>query len=151
MARLIGPATELTLAFIASTAWGVIFRAPKRRVPLAGLTGALGWLGWMLAQALGFEIVGRTALGALAVGISGEIIARICHEPATVFLTPGIVPLVPGVTIYAAMQAFVVGDYPGGLSLATQALLAAGAIAGGLAVATSLVRALFRLLRRDKK
>ncbi|NLW17736.1 MAG: threonine/serine exporter [Firmicutes bacterium] len=131
---------QFIIAFIASTAWGVIFRAPHKRIALAGLTGALGWMGWLLAGALGLEIVGRTALGAFAVGISGEIIARLWHEPATVFLTPGIVPLVPGVTIYSAMQAFVVGDYTGGLSFITEALLAAGAIAGGLAVATAVVR-----------
>ena len=144
-------ARQFAIAFVASTAWGVIFRAPKKRILLAGLTGALGWMGWLLASAGGLEIVGRTALGAFAVGISGEIIARIWHEPATVFLTPGIVPLVPGVTVYAAMQAFVAGDYLGGLSLATETLLAAGAIAGGLAVATSLVRAVFRLLKRRQR
>jgi uncharacterized membrane protein YjjB (DUF3815 family) len=130
-------ARQFAIAFAASTAWGVIFRAPKKRI--------------LLASAGGLEIVGRTALGAFAVGISGEIIARICHEPATVFLTPGIVPLVPGITVYAAMQAFVAGDYLGGLSLATETLLAAGAIAGGLAVATSLVRAVFRLLKRRQR
>lgn len=143
-------AWQFTIAFLASTAWGVIFRAPKQRIALGGLTGALGWMGWLLAEAAGLEIVGRTALGAFAVGISGEIIARRWHEPATIFLTPGIVPLVPGVTVYAAMQAFVVGDYSGGVSLATEALLAAGAIAGGLAVATSLVQAAFRPIRRGK-
>ncbi|HHW99495.1 MAG TPA: threonine/serine exporter [Firmicutes bacterium] len=144
-------AWQFVIAFVASTAWSVIFRAPKKRVALAGLTGALGWMGWLLAGALGLEIVGRTALGAFAVGISGEIIARLWHEPATVFLTPGIVPLVPGVTIYSAMQAFVVGDYLGGLSFITQALLAAGAIAGGLAVATTFVRASLRSQRRGKQ
>lgn len=151
MDTVIQVARQFIIAFIASTAWGVIFRAPKRRIALAGLTGALGWMGWMLAGAAGLEIVGRTALGAFAVGISGEIIARIWHEPATVFLTPGIVPLVPGVTVYAAMQALVVGDYLGGLSLATEALLAAGAIAGGLAIANSLVRAVFRMHKEDRR
>lgn len=141
-------AWQFLIAFVASSAWSVIFRAPKQRLVLAGLTGALGWMGWMLAESAGLEIVGRTAIGAFAVGISGEIIARLKHEPATIFLTPGIVPLVPGVTVYSAMQAFVVGDYTGGLSLATEALFAAGAIAGGLAVATTLVRTLFRLRRR---
>jgi uncharacterized membrane protein YjjB (DUF3815 family) len=143
-------AWQFLIAFVASSAWAVIFRAPKQRIALAGLTGALGWMGWILAESAGLAIVGRTAIGAFAVGISGEIIARLKHEPATVFLTPGIVPLVPGITVYAAMQAFVVGDYVGGLSLAAEALFAAGAIAGGLAVATTLVRALFRLRARSR-
>lgn len=141
-------AGQFTIAFIASSAWAVIFRAPVKRIALAGFTGAIGWMGWLLATAADLDIVGRTLFAAIAVGISGEIIARIWHEPATLLLTPGIVPLVPGVAVYAAMQAFVVGDYLGGLSLATEALLAAGAIAGGLAVATAIVRAVFRPRRR---
>lgn len=150
MAALTQVVWQFTIAFVASCSWGIIFRAPKQRIALGGLTGALGWMGWMLAEAAGLQVVGRTALGALAVGISGEIIARLWQEPATVFLTPGIVPLVPGITVYTAMKAFVVGDYLGGLSLTTEALLAAGAIAGGLAVATSLVRALFRPTSRGR-
>lgn len=148
MNLLLQIAWQFIIAFIASCAWGVIFRAPRRSIAYGGLTGALGWLGWMLTAEAGLEIVGRTAIGAFAAGISGEIIARLRHEPATLFLTPGIVPLVPGVTVYAAMQAFVVADYLGGLSLTAEALFAAGAIAGGLAVATTVVRTCSRLRRR---
>jgi len=82
------------------------------------------------------------------VGLTGELFARLLREPATVFITSGIVPLVPGAVSFAAMQSFVVGDYLGGVSLAAQALLAAGAIAAGLAFASPLVRGAFMIFRR---
>ena len=136
---------EFGIACLAALAWGILFRVPRRCIPWAGLAGGIGWLGWMLADACGLQIIGRTVIGALAVGISGEILARRLRQPTTVFLTPGIVPLVPGATSFAAMQAFVVGDYIEGMSLSTEALLAAGAIAAGLALSTSLVRTAYKL------
>lgn len=136
------------IAAIASVAFGVIFQVQPSRVLLCGLVGGLGWLAWLSAGALGWQIVGRTLFGALTVGFAGEVLARLLREPATLFLTSGIVPLVPGATTFAAMQAFVIGDYLEGLSLTTEALLAAGAIAAGLAIATPLTRGGFRLFGR---
>lgn len=135
-------------ASIASLAWAVLFQVPRARLLLAGLVGGAGWVAWSIAEAFGWQIVGRTLFGALVVGLTGEVMARLLREPATVFITSGIVPLVPGATSFAAMQAFVVGDYLQGLSLTTQALLAAGAIAAGLAIATPAVRGVFILVRR---
>lgn len=135
-------------ASAASLAWSVLFQVPRARLVLSGLVGGMGWMAWLAAEALGWQIVGRTLFGALVIGLCGEILARILKEPATVFLTSGIVPLVPGATTFAAMQSFVVGDYLQGLSLTTEALLAAGAIAAGLAIATPVVREMFILLRR---
>ncbi len=136
------------VAFVASVAFAVIFQVQPSRVLLCGLVGGMGWLAWLAAGELGWQIVGRTLFGALTVGCAGEILARVLREPATLFLTSGIVPLVPGATTYAAMQAFVVGDYVLGLSLTTEALLAAGAIAAGLAIATPLTRGGFSLFGR---
>lgn len=136
------------VATVASLSFGVIFQVQRSRLLLCGLVGGCGWLARVAAEQLGWQIVGWTLLGALVVGCLGEVLARVLREPATLFLTPGIVPLVPGATTFAAMQAFVVGDYTQGLSLTTAALLAAGAIAAGLAIATPLVRGFFGLLRR---
>lgn len=138
----------LGVSFVASVAWGIIFRAPRRRLGFIGLCGGLGWCAWVIGEGMGLSDVSRTLLGAFVVGLSGEVFARVFREPATVFITAGIVPLVPGAASFAAMQAFVVGNYLDGLSLATQALLAASAIAAGLAFASPLVRAASAVLRR---
>jgi uncharacterized membrane protein YjjB (DUF3815 family) len=135
-------------ATVASLAWAVLFQVPRRRLLLSGLVGGGGWMAWLIAKAFGWQIIGRTLFGALVIGLCGELLARLVREPATVFITSGIVPLVPGATTFAAMQAFVVGDYLAGISQTTEALLAAGAIAAGLAIAAPLVRGVFLLFRR---
>ena len=136
-------------AFRASLCWGILFSGPRRRLFFAGLVGSIGWAAWLIGESYGLATVGRTLVGAVCVGIAGEVFARLLREPATVFLISGIVPLVPGVGSYNSMQAFVVGDYLLGISLAAEALLAAGAIAIGLALATSLARGAFSLARRS--
>ncbi len=140
--------SALLVSSFASVAWGIIFQAPRRRLVFIGMCGGVGWCAWVIAQGFGWSDVSRTLAGAFVVGVIGEVFARVLREPATVFITSGIVPLVPGAASFAAMQAFVIGDFIGGVSLVTQALFAAGAIAAGLSFASPLVRGLFSLKRR---
>ena len=51
------------------------------------------------------------------VAVLSELLARWHHQPVIVFLTPGIIPLVPGSTAYLTMLAFVQQDYAEGVVL----------------------------------
>lgn len=54
--------------------------------------------------------------------------------PATIFIFPGVIPLVPGVGIYNTMTAFVGGDIQNGISLGFSTCAIAGAMAMAMAV-----------------
>lgn len=78
--------------------------------------------------------------GALAVAVFSEIMRLFWHTPATVFLIPGLLPLVPGGGMFKTMRAAVQGLSSEALSLGYTTLLAAGAIALGIALVSGVVK-----------
>jgi len=123
---------ELTLAFISSLAFAVVFNVPVRYL----LPGALaGTIGWLIYRSLGST---NTAIffAAVGIGLIAEGGARMYRVPVLIIAVPGIIPLVPGVQAYSTMLALVKGDFIGALTNGTETLFAAGAIAVGVAIAT---------------
>ena len=83
-------------------------------------------------------------LAATVVAVLSELLARWHHQPVIVFLTPGIIPLVPGSTAYLTMLAFVQQDYAEGVVLLVTTVFLAGAVAAGIIITSSIFRNLFR-------
>ncbi len=117
--------------FIATLGYAVILRIPRRALWGAGLTGMLAW---GASQGLGGASPLAAFAGALAAGIAGETLARVCKLPATVYSAPGVIVLVPGLSAYQAALAFARQDLATGASLALHVLAVGGSISGGLAV-----------------
>ncbi|TLM78542.1 MAG: threonine/serine exporter, partial [Actinobacteria bacterium] len=99
-------ALKMLLAFILSLFTGVTLHVPVRTWLAVGITGTLGWTASELILNQGLPGVVAAAGGAMIVGLSAEILARIQKEPATVYIVAGIIPLVPGVIAYNAMLGF---------------------------------------------
>lgn len=123
---------ELTVAFISSLAFAVVFNVPVRYLLLGALAGTFGWL---IFRSLGG---GNTAifLASVGIGLLAEGGARMFRVPVLIIAVPGIIPLVPGAGAYSTMLALVKGDFIGALTTGTETLFAAGAIAVGVAIAT---------------
>jgi uncharacterized membrane protein YjjB (DUF3815 family) len=79
-------------------------------------------------------------LGALCVGACSEFCAVLMRKPATVYIVPGIIPLVPGGGMYETMLFSVQGNMDAAAVTGFRTLTAAGAIAVGIALASSLAR-----------
>ncbi|MFZ5641088.1 MAG: threonine/serine exporter family protein [Bacillota bacterium] len=141
-------AFKMLLAFTLSLFTGVTLHVPVHTWLAVGVTGTLGWV--VNAVLLDRELPGVIAAagGAMVVGLSAEILARIQKEPATVYIVAGIIPLVPGVIAYNAMLGFLENRYNRGLALGFEAFLIAAYIAAGLAVVSVVVNYLTKILRR---
>jgi uncharacterized membrane protein YjjB (DUF3815 family) len=83
-------------------------------------------------------LLGGSLAAALSVGIASEVLARLHHEGAVIFSVPGMIPLVPGTTVYWASLALLEGRIPDAVILTADMLRFALGIAGGLACATRL-------------
>ncbi len=129
---------QLAAAFVAVVLFGVTTGAPRHTLATTGLVGAAAW-GARLALG-GSHPIASAFAGALAAGALAEACARRQREPATVYVSAGVLPLVPGVTAYRGMLALVQGDLTAALGLLSQALFIAGAIAAGVALPTALLR-----------
>lgn len=114
--------------------------------------GILGSLGWVLYSVIAINVSQGTAyfLGAFVVAMLSEILAVIIKNPATVYLLPGLLPLVPGGGIFFMMRAAVQGDLSASIHNGYTTLVAAGAIALGIAMASSIARIASLIVKKRK-
>jgi uncharacterized membrane protein YjjB (DUF3815 family) len=136
------------LAFIGSVAPAIVINIERRVLIWAGLGGALGFciaLSFNPAS-LSFSIP-QIFCGTVVVGIYSEIMAKVHKTPSTVFLIPGIFPLVPGIAAYQTMQSLVENNTQQAAAYALNTIFKAFTIAFGIMIVT----ALFRFFRKALK
>lgn len=119
---------------VAGLAFAVILQAERRdmlRIALIGLVAvAAGRLG---ARFLGLEL--GAFMGALAVGVIGNLFSRLRNRPSLILLVPGILMLVPGTIGFRSISALLEAQVETGVNTLFRMLLTAVAIASGLLIA----------------
>lgn len=128
-------------AVFSTMAFAVLFQAPKKFLPVCGAVGAVGWLVFIhLRHGAGLDSFYANLASAFVVTLLSELAARILLAPATIFVLPGIFPIVPGLGIYNGMSKLIEHDYLQGSALLLTAGLDAIAIAFGIMFVGSLFR-----------
>lgn len=143
-------ALQTIVAFAATIAFSVIFHAPRRELLYTGLTGAAGWLVYVLATAMGSGVVGASFLATLALTWLSRVFSFSRKAPVTVFLICGIFPLVPGAGIYYTGYHFFAGNDSLALDKGLETIKIAIAIALGIGIVLSLPQFLFTLKRKGR-
>jgi len=121
-------------------AFAVLIRVPRRDLFFAALGGLLSGFVYAAAGALGLHTIAQVLLAAVAAGALSEVLARVRRAPATVYLMPGLIPLVPGLLAYHAMYALLRGDYVSGAAIAVETIYWAAAIGVGIALVLTVSR-----------
>ena len=73
---------------------------PKKYMVQAGLTGMIGWGVYLLVDIIGHRVEIDALISALCIATMSHILARVLKAPVSNFLIPGILPIVPGGSIY---------------------------------------------------
>ena len=129
---------EILYSFVDSFSFGVIFNIKGRKVFFAGLGGALSQACYgFLAIYLSNEIPAYL-FATIITAIYAEIMARISKTPATVFLVPSIIPLVPGGMIYNTMEYCLMGENIMFFNKLIETIGVAGALAMGILIVSSI-------------
>ena len=141
---------SILFSYIATTAFAVLFNAPRKTLIPAGLIGAAGWTVYLLMRDyLSYSSPLSIFCGTVALSLMSELFARIYKQPVTIFAIPGIVPLVPGLPIYQGMYYMIMNAYSIGMEKLIKASLEAGAISLGILLVSGLFR-IFKV-RRDRR
>ncbi|MBN2795562.1 MAG: threonine/serine exporter family protein [Clostridia bacterium] len=124
-------------AFFASIGFSVLFNIPRKEMLYAGLCGGFGWVVHTQLQDKGLSVIFTSFIGALIVGILSEIFAKQRKMPATVFVIPGIIPLVPGYGLYFSMLSIIEKNYDEATRVGFETLIVASVIASAIIIATT--------------
>jgi len=123
---------KVITVLVIGAAIGVLYRIPRGVLVYGSVTGLAAWLVYYGLSGVGVGIVSASFFGSLSVGFLSEILARALRKPATIFIIPGFIPLVPGGQAYTTMRFLVEGRQLDALAMGVQTILIAGAIAFGI-------------------
>ena len=131
-------------AFLAVLGFSVILDVPGRFLLCAAACGGASWLAYFLSLEKSPSLIAAAFLSSLTAGVLSHLFARWQKAPVTVFLVAGILPAVPGASIYRSVYNVIQGE----ADLANLYLMQTVQIAGAMALAIFIVDSLFRLPRR---
>lgn len=135
---------QVAAAGVAAALYASATLVPRRSLPYAGLVGAGGWAVLLLLRHAGTSLIAATAIAAVLIGAVGNVLAGRQRTHAFLFVVPGVMPLVPGLTIYQGML-----DLFTGSGAAAGTLLRAVAMGLAIAAGVTLGNMAIRPLRRS--
>ena len=118
--------------------FAALFACPKRILPYCSAVGAFGWVIYEIVVMLGGSTVAASLIAVIPLTLLTRILAVVLKSPVTVFLLPGIFPLVPGAGIYYTVYYFIQGDNALSLSNGVTTIKIAAALAIGISFVLSL-------------
>ena len=130
---------HFVVAVIATISFGITFQMPRRHYLACGLTGAVGWMVYIFGVEL-FALSPAIATLVATLPLTGcaRFFAIRHKAPVTIFLLPGIFPLVPGAGIYYTAYYFLQGEQELCASKGGETFKVALALALGIALVCSL-------------
>ena len=128
-------------AFLAIFGFSLLVDMPRKYLVYAGITGGAGWLAYLVSMQVGTSQVAAAFFSSLAAALLSQVFARVLKAPVTIFLVAGILPTVPGASIYRSVYFLIQTKWYNFYLIQTIQ------IAGAMAVAIFIVDSLFRLLR----
>ena len=123
---------QITTAFVGSLGFALLFGLRRRYVLPAAVGGMLSWgVYLLLSRFLPSDFLACLIASACAV-LYAELLARLLRTPATVFVIPAVIPLVPGSSLYYAMSCVVQKDFAAAREFGMTTLEFSLAIAAGM-------------------
>lgn len=124
---------NMIYCFAATWFFALIMNSPKKVIPISSLIASIGYIVYLMCINADQVMLGFF-FGTLVIAFFGEISARLIKMPATIFIFPAVVPIVPGLGLYQTMLAFVQDDIFGALEIGVTTILNIGAMAVAMAL-----------------
>ena len=142
---------QLITAFAGYLGFALLFNVRGRKLLPVGLGALLTWGTCLLS---GLVIPSEACcyfLASVLLTIYAEVMARVEKSPATVFLTGGVIPLIPGSSLYTTMSCAIQSDWTGFSRQGLHTLILALAIALGILFTMSLLETGKQLVQQHRR
>lgn len=130
---------DFFVCLMATLFFAVLFRTPRKAVTAACVLGGLSYVVYDICCE-NISLISGYFFGTLFISVFAEVLARVRKIPALIYITPGVIPLVPGVGLYRTMRLFVDGDTYAGIEKCVETLACAGIMAVAIALPPMLIR-----------
>lgn len=138
-------------ALISGIGFAFLYNIHGKNMLISSLCGTFAYAVFLIAGIFFETNFIPYFIAGVFIGIYSELAAYIFHTPVTVYLMPGIVPLVPGLTIYQTMEACLLGDLTAFGNGLVDTLKIAGAISLGMILASYFFRTCRNLVKHIRK
>lgn len=112
----------------------LLINVKRNKIVYGCLGGVVSTFLYCVCVEAGLTPLLQNLISAAVVTLYAEVLARVIKAPATVFLIPSIIPLVPGGRLYYTMRAIVDGDADSAKIYAMETIVIALGIAVGIVV-----------------
>ena len=129
---------RLVTSFITSIAFAITFRINRRHLFIVGVCGLITYAVYYTLFFFTSSLFVAAFVSAMVTALMAELLARLRHAPTIVFVLPGIVPTVPGGSLYRGMRDLLMRNIDASLKSFSETLEVGIGIAGGI-VAVSIV------------
>jgi uncharacterized membrane protein YjjB (DUF3815 family) len=119
---------KVLYCFIATWFFALIMSCPKKVLFHSSFIASIGYIVYLICFNIGNIKLGFF-LSTLIIVFLGEILARFIKMPATIFIFPAVIPIVPGLGLYQTLLAFVQDDIFGALKIGVDTIVNIGAMA----------------------
>lgn len=136
--------SQAIYSLLSTFGFSILFNGPKNCLVKASLCGMAGWTVNVVAMKISNSPTLSTFLGALTVGLMGEIFAKAFKRPATMFIIPGVIPLVPGSGMYYTMLTLITGDFSETAQRGSETVFTAFSIAIAIIIASSVSKGILK-------
>ena len=130
-------------SFVATLGYSLVYNIKGKNLIIATLNGAFSWAVYLVCQHFFDSVVFSFFMSGAATAVYAELAAYFFKTPATVYLIPGIIPLVPGLTVYRTVESGLFGE----LEAFGEGLLSTIKIGGAIALGLIFMSAFIRLIR----
>ena len=140
---------QFIAAFIAVVSFSINLEIPKKHLIIVGIVGALGWITYIICDYFKLPNILSYFISTLLVAILSLILSKILNAVSTIFLIPGILPIVPGAAMYKMIYFLINNNLKESVYLLLQAIL----ITGGIALAIFITESIkgIKIIRKEQK
>jgi uncharacterized membrane protein YjjB (DUF3815 family) len=124
----------LIAAAFGTLGFGMLFKIKPSSLAVCTLGGLLTWSVFLISEFLGCGIFTSNLFASIFAIIFSSFVAIKVKQPSTILLTPCLIPLVPGGSLYYTMQGLISKDFEKFLNYGTNTILTAVGIAGGIVI-----------------